>query len=251
MAEALAGVEVTPVVKKLQVGDKTLTLKNIYPFVYDYGKGKDVLRLEVDEAEHTFTDLIVLKNNTSKIIYSEDGVQKNVYEGYSQDFVCNYKDNVYSIELTRISSTDLTVKQLNAQLNPTINKDSCTLTELKAWQINLSKTNLDNFLNTHPIKSKCHGGSEKLYSITKEKQSLLTQMIMIVQAAVNAGQTYQPSWNAQGEPCTYDWTLQELQKLAFEAEAVVRPLVSHQQTMEANINVAETKENVLAVKVEF
>lgn len=76
-------------------------------------------------------------------------------------------------------------------------------------------------------------------------------MIMIAHVAVNAEQTYQPSWNAQVEPCTYDWTLQELQQLAFEAEAVVRPLVSHQQTLEAEINAAEIKENSFAVKIEF
>ena len=132
-----------------------------------------------------------------------------------------------------------------------IDTDTCTLEQLKAYLTTKSKDNLESYLAAHPITSKAHKGVDKQYTITKEKQTLLTQMIMIAQVTVNAGQTYQPSWNAQGEPCTYDWTLQELQQLAFEAEAVVRPLVSHQQTMEAEINAAETKENALAVKVEF
>ncbi len=129
-----------------------------------------------------------------------------------------------------------------------IDTDTCTLEQLKAYMTAKSKDNLESYLAAHPIISKCHGGVEKQYTITKEKQALLTQMIMIAQVAVNAGQTYQPSWNAQGEPCTYDWTLQELQQLAFETEAVVRPLVIHQQTMETEINAAKTKENALAVK---
>ena len=132
-----------------------------------------------------------------------------------------------------------------------IDMDTCTLEQLKSYQIAKSKENLETYLSANPIRSTCHGEVEKLYSITKEKQSLLTQMILITQVAAQSGKEYQPSWNAQGEPCSYDWTLEELKQLAFEVEAVVRPLVSHQQTMESEINAAETKEAVLAISIEF
>lgn len=122
---------------------------------------------------------------------------------------------------------------------------------LKTQLIAKSKDNLEAYLVGNPITSSCHGGVAKQYTITKDKQALLTQMILITQVAINAGAEYQPSWNAQGEACTYDWTIAELQQLAFEIEAVVRPLVSHQQSIEADINNAETKEEVLAVNIEF
>ena len=132
-----------------------------------------------------------------------------------------------------------------------IDPDTATLEQLKAYRITKSKENLEVYLLANPITSSCHGGIDKQYSITKEKQALLTQEIAIVQMAIQAGVQYQPSWNAAGEPCTYDWTLEELKQLAFEAVTVVKPLVSHQQTIEAQINAAQTKEDVLAVSIEY
>lgn len=132
-----------------------------------------------------------------------------------------------------------------------IDPDAATLEQLKAYLITKSKGKLETYLAANPIISKCHGGAEKQYTITKEKQALLTQEIAIVQMAIQADIEYQPSWNAQGEPCTYDWTLEELKQLAFEAVMVVKPLVSHQQTIEAQINAAQTKEDVLAISIEY
>ncbi|WOO34960.1 hypothetical protein R2R35_14255 [Anaerocolumna sp. AGMB13020] len=132
-----------------------------------------------------------------------------------------------------------------------IDPDTATLEQLKAYQITKSKENLETYLEANPITSKCHGGAEKQYTITKEKQALLTQEMAIVQMAIQAGIEYQPSWNAAGEPCTYDWTLEEIKQLAFEAVTVVKPLISHQQTIEAQINAAQTKKEVLAISIEF
>lgn len=143
------------------------------------------------------------------------------------------------------------LKKEIAALNPDINLDTCSLDELKVYQITKSKKALEIYLEANPITSDCHGGIEKQYSITKEKQALLTQEIAIVQMAIQTGIEYQPSWNAADEPLTYDWTLEELNQLAFEVVTLVKPLVSHQQTIEANINAAQTKEEVLAESIEY
>lgn len=130
------------------------------------------------------------------------------------------------------------------------------LEEAKAYQIKESKKNLAMYLADHPITSSVHGGVAKQYSITSEKQQYLAQMIMMAQAAVqNTAEgetsTFQPSWNASGEECTYDWTLEELWTLSMEIEAVVRPLVSRQQSMESAITKAQTVDEVLAVSITF
>ena len=143
------------------------------------------------------------------------------------------------------------ISAINKQVNPTIEIETCTLEELKAWQVKQSKKNLEAYLESNPVKSSAHGDIEKYYSITKEKQSLLTQMILVTQLAIQSEVEYQPSWNAAGEACTYDWTLDELQQLAFEIESIVRPLVSHQQTMEAEIYAAESKEAVMDISITF
>jgi hypothetical protein len=143
------------------------------------------------------------------------------------------------------------LNNLKSEINPSIDINTCTLEELKTWQINLSKSNLENYFNSNPITSSCHQNIEKLYSISREKQTLLTQMIMMTQMAAQFGIVYQPSWNSTGEACTYDWTLNELRLLAFEVEQVVRPKVSAQQKMETEINAATTKDEILAIPVYF
>jgi len=128
---------------------------------------------------------------------------------------------------------------------------TATLEQLKVYLGEKNEKALADYLEAHPITSSAHGATEKLYTITKDKQTFLTQMILITQVAINSGVEYQPSWNAQGEPCTYDWTIAELQQLAFEIESVVRPLVSHQQTIDAQIRASATKEEALAVTIEY
>ena len=188
-----------------------------------------------------YTDCVVLNSIKAEFGTEIDGVIQKTY-------IIEFSTDVNTFLLSELKSD---FNKLDSKINPVFNPNIATLEEIKKHLILESKGNLELYLAAHPITSKCHGDVEKQYTITKEKQTLLTQMIMIAQVAVNAGQTYQPSWNAQGEPCTYDWTLQELQQLAFEAEAVVRPLVSHQQTMEAEINAAETKENALTIDIIF
>lgn len=161
------------------------------------------------------------------------------------------KPDEITILKNTVSQMDSTVAALGSQVNPTINTDTCTLEESKAWQINLSKVNLETYLAANPITSTCHGETEKQYSVTKDKRDFLTQEIAISQMAVQSGIDYQPSWNATGENCTYDWTLQELQQLTFEIAIVVKPLVSKQQSMETDLNAAETKEALLAVDIIF
>jgi hypothetical protein len=51
-------------------------------------------------------------------------------------------------------------------------------------------------------------------------------MILITQVAQQSVIDYQASWNATGEDCTYDWTIEGLKQLAFEIENVVRPLIN-------------------------
>ena len=63
--------------------------------------------------------------------------------------------------------------------------------------------------------------------------------------------SFQPSWNARGEVCTYDWTMEELIILGADIEAKVRPLVSLQQSMESQIMSATTREEILSVKITF
>lgn len=164
------------------------------------------------------------------------------------------------------------------------------LPDLKKYCIDKSKENLTKYLEENPISSSVHGGTIKKYTITSEKQQHLMAMILMAanmeearmsglkqfyetqysgkesitfeefvtgvdNGTISTGgvtfNKYQPSWNAAGEPCSYDWTLNELKQLAAEIEAVVRPLISKQQTMEVEIKAATSIEAVKAVNLSF
>jgi len=130
-------------------------------------------------------------------------------------------------------------------------KEQDELEQVKQSMIVQSKVNLSDYLANAAVESDCHGGEKKRYSITSEKQQHLANMIMTTQLAQIKGTPYQPSWNAAGEPCTYDWTLEELMQLAFEMEAAVRPLVSRQQTIEVQIKQAESAEELEQIDISF
>jgi hypothetical protein len=146
-----------------------------------------------------------------------------------------------------VSVKDATPIFINAN---TPNIDNMSFEELKSYYISKSKQNLADYFKTATIISECHGLVGKEYSINEDKQNRLTQMISMTMLAIQMKNTlFKPSWNATGESCDYTWTLTELQQLAFEMEAVVRPLVSKQQEVENKIKECTTKEAVLAINI--
>lgn len=149
---------------------------------------------------------------------------------------------------TQIESIDARV----TKLEPITDITTLSLSEAKTVRATESREKLVTWLEDHPIVSSCHGGEEAIYSITAEKQSYLQSMILIATTAAANGQTdFKPSWNASGEQCTYDWTLAELQQLALEIEAAVRPLISYQQTLEKEIMDCTDMDALVAVVIDY
>lgn len=136
-------------------------------------------------------------------------------------------------------------------LEPITDYTTLPMEQAKAFRVKESAEALAEFLAANPITSTVHDEEGAKYSITKEKQDRLAAMIAMTQMAASSGIEYQPSWNAAGEVCTYDWTLEQLSTLAFEIEATVRPLVSHQQTLEKQILAAKTIEELQAVVISY
>ena len=137
-----------------------------------------------------------------------------------------------------------------AALEPVTDISILPLDEAKRVKIIQSQKALAEFLEANPITSTCHGNAAQ-YSITAEKQSYLQSMILIATSAEASGIEYQPSWNAVGEPCTYDWTVPQLQQLAMEIEAVVRPIVSQQQNIERIIRNCNDMDELVAVEINY
>ena len=136
-------------------------------------------------------------------------------------------------------------------LEPVTDYTTLSLEDAIAFRVKESAAALSEYLAANPITSTCHKGIAAKYSITKDKQEYLQSMISVCTLAKQNGTPYQPSWNATGEVCSYDWTIEELVKLAMEIEATVRPLVSYQQTIENQIKKCTTMDELKAVVINY
>ena len=136
-------------------------------------------------------------------------------------------------------------------LEPVTDYTTLSLEDAIAFRVKESADALSEYLAANPITSTCHKGIGAKYSITKDKQEYLQSMISVCTLAKQSGAPYQPSWNATGEVCSYDWTIEELVQLAMEIEATVRPLVSYQQTIENRIKKCTTMDELKAVVINY
>lgn len=145
----------------------------------------------------------------------------------------------------------------NVQPNWTFNAESGTFLEPKpvepsfievqALRIAESKIKLAKYLEFHPLM----WADGKQYSVTEDKQALLTGNLAAYQLAVALGQENpELTWNATGEECTV-WTFENLAMLAIAIKAYVKPLVAYQQTAEVAIMACTTTEDVGAVPLDY
>ena len=155
-------------------------------------------------------------------------------------------------ELTqKITTATQSIDKINEQIAPP-NPEEMELDELKAYRVAESKLNLAAWLADHPIQSTAHKGTLGTYSVTSEKQNLLQSAIMVAQFQKAAGNVeYTPSWNETGKECEYDWTLEELTKLALEISAYAAPYVSAQQSKETKIMAAKDADAVNAISLTY
>ena len=104
--------------KTITVNGAQLTIQSLYPYRYDYGEGKEVLRIDISRDDHGYAQIeVVLEHPAGDIVYAEDGEAVNVYKGYILDFKCNYANRVYSVEITRVTETELKIENLEARIN--------------------------------------------------------------------------------------------------------------------------------------
>ncbi len=176
-----------------------------------------------------------------------------------KDFTYQINNNNYTIiqgsniisGLLNANNTNSAEEQVQTliKIQILLNNSTYDLKDVKQAYINLSKILLEEYLANNPIKSRVHNGIEKCYSIKSEKQNYLSSEIIMAQMAQLNNMPYQPSWNATGESCSYNWTLEELMQLAFEISQAVKPLVLKQQEFEDIINNCTTAEELLDVNI--
>lgn len=117
----------------------------------------------------------------------------------------------------------------------------------KIKKITESKTKLEEYLVNNPYLF----SDGKYYTVTKEKQNLLTNAITVYRIKVDAEDpTATLKWNAVGEVCT-NWTLEDISDLVTGIAYYVSLLVTKQQEYEVQINACTTKEELDSIVIDY
>lgn len=109
-----------------------------------------------------------------------------------------------------------------------------------------SKTALSDYLQNHPLQ----WSDGKYYSVTSEKQSLLTSNLALYQISAAAGQPFKLTWNSTGDECV-EWSYENLAALALAIGTYVKPFVSHQQELELAIKACKTQAELGAIEITY
>ena len=139
---------------------------------------------------------------------------------------------------------DKQIRELNA-IEKHIYKtkqENKNLPSIKSQLIVESKNQLAQFLAHHPLI----WSDSKAYSVTQEKQALLTEQLGLY----TIDQSMPLYWNASGEECQ-QWEITKLASLAKAIASYVRPYVRYQYQKEKEIQLAETAEEARAIKVDY
>ena len=120
------------------------------------------------------------------------------------------------------------------------------LTRNKELRIQESKTDLADYLESHPLQ----WTDGEYYSITSEKQQQLISKIMSATMAQTLSVDYRLTWNSTGQVCK-EWDLKDLTALAFSIDARVTALVTYQQTQEVAMRDATTQDELDAIIVNY
>lgn len=121
-----------------------------------------------------------------------------------------------------------------------------SLEPIKNSKISESKTALSAYLASHPIQ----WIDGKYYSVTSEKQALLTSNLALYQISTSAGQPFNLTWNSTGDECV-EWTYEELAALALAIGTYVKPFVSRQQELELAIKACTTMKELDAIEINY
>lgn len=116
----------------------------------------------------------------------------------------------------------------------------------KESKITESKMALSEYLVAHPLQ----WTDGKYYSVTSEKQSLLTSNLALYQISAAAGQPFKLTWNSTGDECV-EWTYEDLASLALAIGVYVKPFVSHQQELELDIKACSTIDEINAIEISY
>ena len=119
------------------------------------------------------------------------------------------------------------------------------LIQSKIEKITQSKQRLADFLESHLLMY-----NDEYYSVTQEKQALLTSGIAAYQLKLQAGVHATLKWNTTGDVCR-EFTLEEITGLVIAITDYVQPRVEKQQVLEIQIRNCITREELESIIINY
>lgn len=232
-------------------------LQSFENFDVIYDSGENYLQLTNDKK--IYYNYLIASNKTGYIVDSvriSDLINEDNYYLYQYGQGKPYKefkiklfdvDNfpIYKLENKKLIKTSQEEKDIFLQ-----EKRKNKLEYDKAEKIANSKIALNNYLENNPILSSCHNGVLTKYSVSLDKQTLLTNNYLTYTIAKNAGVDAKLTWNAMGQECD-EWAEEEYLQLILEIRDYVKPLVSKQQSYEVQIKACTTQEELDAIFIDY
>lgn len=197
--------------------------------------------------KEAYTEIVpeVIDEATNTVIELEKTIE---HEAETEETVVEIPVDLIKVKLRkpRVEDEVNNIKKVVGIVNP----NNMTLDEYKDYYISLSNDKLADYLLKHPLVSTCHGNKEGIYNITKAKQDLMTSNYITYTVKKGIDPDAILTWNESGEECE-TWTEEEYLQLVIEIEAVVKPLVAHQQSLEKQITSSLDIESVKAISLDY
>nr|WP_312578328.1 hypothetical protein [Sedimentibacter sp.] len=130
-------------------------------------------------------------------------------------------------------------------IEPNLEEIQKQLEKSKIEKTTQTKQQLAEFLESHPLQ---YNG--EYYSITQEKQALLTSSIAAYQLKVQAGIHAILKWNTTGDVCR-EFTIEEITGLVISITDYVQPRVEKQQALEMQIRNCTTQEELDNIIIDY
>ena len=211
--------------KIIFLADKSITYEVSFAQI-----GEHQVRLVFEDTKPS--DKIILSG--FNLVNEHNGYIQTIRTGYTSIYR-TYDDNPLMIELCddgiEYVEPDPVIIPEPEPYEPTPEELDALFQKNKKKKIELSKLMLAEFLENNPIHSTAHGGVEGIYSVSSNKQSLMTSQYITYQIEKTINPNARLTWNETGKSCE-EWTEEEFLQLVLEIKSYVSPLVSYQQHIE-------------------
>lgn len=175
-----------------------------------------------------------------------------VKEKYHYETIAEYpnggKDVKKIVDVEAVEAKEPWDEKVNVQKYIKYTKEEleANLNTAKSEKILQSKEELKKYLATHPLQ----WIDGEYYSVTEEKQALLTSNLAAYQISSTIGESMELTWNTTGERCRA-WTYENLAALSLAIVKYVKPIVSKQQDIEVKIKECKSKNEVDNIEIKY